>query len=225
MISTYFVHQESLDNLDGNCNDIDANILLNESRGDRWYLKSHPNANWVWRDDIFDTSELLRLKRMGDLMNVMRAETGSHGTDCLDHRRSMISWVNINSETEWIYRKMTDAVNQVNDAWFKYDLTDMERLQYTRYYSNESGFYKSHIDPIGTSDPFDRKLSFVVQLSNSWDYKGGDLLLHLGHEPVCIPKELGYTVFFPSHTLHEVTPVTYGVRQTLVGWVYGPKLR
>jgi len=32
-------------------------------------------------------------------------------------------------------------------------------------------------------------------------------------------------IFFPSYTLHEVTPVTKGTRYTLVGWVHGPAFK
>ena len=32
-------------------------------------------------------------------------------------------------------------------------------------------------------------------------------------------------IMFPSTMLHEVTPVTRGVRRSLVGWVLGPRLK
>ena len=68
-----------------------------------------------------------------------------------------------------------------------------------------------------------RKLSFSVQLSHPNDYRGGDLLLNNGAES--ISKNKGSMTLFPSHTLHEVTPVTKGVRYSLVGWVIGDKLK
>jgi len=34
-------------------------------------------------------------------------------------------------------------------------------------------------------------------------------------------KEQGTLIAFPSHTLHEVTPITEGRRYSLVGWITG----
>jgi len=37
-----------------------------------------------------------------------------------------------------------------------------------------------------------------------------------------LSRALGSISFFPSYTIHEVTPVTSGVRYSLVGWACGP---
>jgi PKHD-type hydroxylase len=70
-----------------------------------------------------------------------------------------------------------------------------------------------------------RKLSFSVMLTDPGDYKGGELLLKTSFKPMKTPKKRGTVVFFPSFVLHEVTPVTEGIRKTLVGWVLGPNFR
>lgn len=77
-----------------------------------------------------------------------------------------------------------------------------------------------HLVPL----PHNRKLSMSLQLSDPNDYEGGELLLHLSHNPTVISKQKGMMVFFPSHTLHEVTPVTKGERYSLVAWIHGSKL-
>jgi PKHD-type hydroxylase len=64
-----------------------------------------------------------------------------------------------------------------------------------------------------------------VQLSDPSDYEGGDLLLHISADPKKAPKNQGQVILFPSHTLHEVTPVTKGIRYSLVAWVTGPKFK
>jgi PKHD-type hydroxylase len=66
-----------------------------------------------------------------------------------------------------------------------------------------------------------RKLSFVLQLSDPKDYKGGELQIHLGEEPTVMKKEQGALFAFPSPTLHEVTAITKGRRYSLVGWITG----
>jgi PKHD-type hydroxylase len=64
-----------------------------------------------------------------------------------------------------------------------------------------------------------------LQLTNPNEYKGGDLILHLGNEPTILSKEQGKLYAFPSYTLHEVTPVTKGTRYSLVAWITGPHFK
>jgi PKHD-type hydroxylase len=66
-----------------------------------------------------------------------------------------------------------------------------------------------------------RKLSFVIQLSDPKDYKGGELQIHLSDTPEVMKKEQGTLIAFPSYILHEVTPITKGKRYSLVGWITG----
>lgn len=61
-------------------------------------------------------------------------------------------------------------------------------------------------------------------LTNESEYEGGNLDFEIkrknntGH----LPMKQGSIAIFPSFVLHKVTPVTKGVRYSLVGWVYGP---
>ena len=70
-----------------------------------------------------------------------------------------------------------------------------------------------------------RKLSLSLQLSAPEDYEGGDLELWFGGEPVKANRERGMITFFPSYVMHRVTPVTKGVRYSLVCWVSGPPFK
>ena len=38
-------------------------------------------------------------------------------------------------------------------------------------------------------------------------------------------REQGSIIIFPSFVYHQVTPVTRGLRQSLVGWIAGPTFR
>jgi PKHD-type hydroxylase len=40
-------------------------------------------------------------------------------------------------------------------------------------------------------------------------------------EPTKIKKEKGFIAMFPSFMLHRVTPITSGIRKTLVIWICG----
>ena len=65
----------------------------------------------------------------------------------------------------------------------------------------------------------------VLQLSDPSEYEGGELQLLTGKEPTTIQKQRGLITVFPAWTLHQVTPVTKGTRQTLVAWISGPSFK
>ena len=64
-----------------------------------------------------------------------------------------------------------------------------------------------------------------VQLSKSESYEGGDVVIHAGPDEVEISREAGVASIWPSWTLHEVKPITGGVRYCLVAWAHGQPYR
>ena len=68
-----------------------------------------------------------------------------------------------------------------------------------------------------------RKLSVSVQLSDPNHYKGGNLefadFIGTPEQKYLRPK--GTVIVFPSFIPHQITPVTEGVRHSLVGWYEG----
>ena len=62
-------------------------------------------------------------------------------------------------------------------------------------------------------------------MSDPNDYEGGDLQLNTGGSIISVKKEVGLICFFPSFVLHRVTPITSGVRTSLVTWLCGANLR
>lgn len=70
-----------------------------------------------------------------------------------------------------------------------------------------------------------RKLSVVLQLSNPNEYEGGELQMNTGGSIINVPKEKGLICFFPSFVLHRVTPLSSGLRRSLVTWLCGVNLR
>lgn len=144
-----------------------------------------------------------------------------------DYRNSSVIWINNTkqSEIQNVYKKICSQIIDLNNNIVKYDLTDIESLQYTIY--EEGQFYKKHIDMSNKLQPGDiqRKLSFSVQLSDPMEYEGGDLIIYDTEKGTQASKIQGSATFFSSLILHEVTPVTKGKRLALVGWVWGPRFR
>ena len=71
-----------------------------------------------------------------------------------------------------------------------------------------------------------RKLSVVMMLNDpEKDFEGGEFQMNMSSEDKAetIHMRKGRIVFFPSFFIHRVTPVTKGIRRSLVIWVTGPK--
>lgn len=194
---------------------------------DVWTLHTHQVNAYCWYSGGFSDEELDKLCSLSDRIFIQKAKIGGNLEDTTgeikeDIRNTNIGWVPINREEEWIYRKLTDITLAANEQWFDFDLRHIEALQFTVY---ENGMhYMKHIDTMTESiGLYPRKLSFSLQLTDPSEYDGGDLLIHNGHEPIVAEKGRGTITYFPSYMLHEVTPVTRGVRKALVGWIHGPK--
>ena len=84
-----------------------------------------------------------------------------------------------------------------------------------------NGFFEWHMD-FGAGNISNRKLSITVQLSDPEEYEGGELQFMINQNIITAPKEKGTAIIFPSFALHRVTPVTSGVRKSIVGWIGGP---
>jgi len=139
-------------------------------------------------------------------------------------RSSDISWLTPDSDHRWLFDKIRDCMNAVNSDWFRYNLVGFEGVQFTKYSyrAGRSDFYSSHVDTTSSNGTV-RKLSFTIQLSDPESYSGGEVILYKSLiDSVAIGKAVGSISFFPSYTIHEVAPVTRGVRYSLVGWGRGP---
>ena len=189
------------------------------------YLSSH--VPWAYWDGAFSEKELDWLQNRAKA-NVAKAQVGDGAGGMVDPniRRSLLSWLDNTPDSEWVFKKLAHIVSILNAECFRFDLSGFgEPIQLTNYDESENGMYGWHVDFGGKNSP-SRKLSIVLQLSDAVDYEGGILEL----QPSCkdilqMSKQRGRIVVFPSWTLHQVTPVTKGVRQSLVAWISGAPFR
>jgi PKHD-type hydroxylase len=135
-------------------------------------------------------------------------------------RKSNIKWLPVNDEWNWVYDRVSNQIMEANKALWQFNLhTIIDNIQYTEYESN-GGHYDWHLD-IGPRSINHRKVSVVIQLSDPDDYVGGNLELHPGSNSFAVPRGKGTVVVFPSFLLHRVTPLTSGLRRSLVLWAGG----
>lgn len=142
-------------------------------------------------------------------------------------RKSPIAWIQPREDTFFMFERLNEVVAHVNFSPFQLDLVQFDGFQYSKYKA-PGGHYHWHTDTtLDSPNGLYRKLSVVVALNDPDEYEGGDLLLNLRgdqEKPEVIRLKKGEAIFFYSHIPHTVTPVTKGVRCTLVTWCMGPKL-
>lgn len=142
-----------------------------------------------------------------------------------DIRRSKIFWLPINDDTKPLHNRIGNLVSSLNAELYNFDITMLQSIQYAEYHGSDAGTYHNHLDWAPNTINA-RKLSLSIQLSDDAEYEGGDLQITMSHRDNFVASRIkGDAVIFPSFLLHGVTPVTKGVRKSLVVWVEGPEWR
>jgi PKHD-type hydroxylase len=193
-------------------------------------LTPHSEAQepFAWWENGFNNQELNWLQqKTREAKEQAGVGDGNRGVIDPSIRRSGLNWINNNQETQWVFEKLGHIVSSLNAQCFRFDLTGFgEHIQLTNYDSAEQGMYGWHVDMGPSTTSPCRKLSLVLQLSDPVDYEGGVLELQPhGKDVIKMRKQRGLVVVFPSWTLHQVTPVTQGSRQSLVAWITGPAFK
>ena len=129
-------------------------------------------------------------------------------------------------------------LREANKIQFNYDLTYFQPIQFGEY--KDGGFYGWHKDDDGNAidEPNEiRKLTAVLVVSNPDTFEGGELQFYNGDRPMEDMGEItaeqvtndiksqGSVVVFDSRDWHRVTPVTKGVRHSIVCWTVGPNFK
>lgn len=192
-----------------------------------WSLKNMSIPEVMSIPNALTLQECDEVIKLGKAFEINQSKTEDN-TGFSNMRVSMNSWIPPCDITIWLFKKVSDYINEMNNRYYEFELRSVENFQFTEYDVTYSGFYGPHLDRFLTeSSPGNhRKLSLTLQLSDPGDYEGGELRLFTGgNTPIVAPKEKGTITFFPSTILHEVTPVTSGRRLSLVSWISGPKFK
>jgi PKHD-type hydroxylase len=185
-----------------------------------------PGGTIAWHG-LFTDKELDRLERHCDGLATEQARVTGDGYGSI--RSTRVAWVHRDTEvTENLYRKMEQVVLRLNAEHFRSDLSGLTTLQHALYRESDAGYFDWHIDY--GRDPNDpgqepRKITLSVQLSDSDSYDGCDLEVRAAHLIDVAPRQRGALVAFRANALHRVTPITRGIRKSLVAWAAGPEYR
>ena len=183
------------------------------------------HMNYYYFTNAFTQEEILKIIEIGENLPITPGTTVGHDNEVgvSEYRVSDISWIDETEETAWIYEKIANYAKIANKEMWNFDIWDyQDLLQFTKYYG-DGGHYDWHVDlGPGISN---RKLSCVLQLSSPEEYEGGVLQMNPGGNIIEVPQGLGTICFFPSFLLHRVTPLTSGIRKSLVTWLCGAHFR
>lgn len=139
-------------------------------------------------------------------------------------RKTNVTWI---KPERLINRAIWGFVNEANDNYFRFDIKGFENVQFGKY--GVGDYYDWHTDNTNIDQKKEqiRKLSLTVQLSDPDSYEGGEFQFFNGAKPEIIPniQKQGSIVVFDCGSWHRVTPVTKGIRYSMVMWVVGSNFK
>ena len=112
---------------------------------------------------------------------------------------------------------IASAALHSENEWWNFDLDNVEQLCVKKY--TRGNYAKPHCD---FGAPTARKISMVCLLSDPADYEGGSL--SFGNGQLGAHRQ-GCATIYPAFRMHEVSPVTAGVRYVLITWARGADFR
>ena len=181
-------------------------------------------------EDFLTEQEINRIITAPEWDRLENAVVGGQDNNSVlntDIRTSEVAWMNKSSYNEPLWDRLSTVVAEVNRRYFHFDLYGFyEPFQLGMYRAENQGHYDWHTDMAMTDNNVPRKLSMSLLLNDPSEFEGGNLEIKgINNEPMNLELKKGRAWFFPSWVLHRVTPITRGVRKSLVVWVGGPPFK
>jgi PKHD-type hydroxylase len=189
---------------------------------------------YVFKPSAFPAGFCDRVMEEGEKLKILTGATlglkGKLGTNT-KARDSKLAFFDLEPQFQWIFDTVLEPVFAANKQHWHFHVSACEAMQYTTYGVGQ--FYGWHVDqhsepyPDGPFKGLTRKLSITIQLSEPDDYEGGEFELrdycdYDSVQTITGIRPRGSVFVFPSFLMHRVTPVTRGVRRSLVCWIVGP---
>jgi len=194
------------------------NKIITEPKWKSWIVQT--------TTPLFTPEQCRKIIASGRSQQPQQAQVGMNkpggGTDT-KKRVTTISWIPF-KEMEPMYTDLYKFIQKANENHFGFgDIRITENAQFTEY--PEGGFYDWHMDcDVNMAhEPPVRKISMTLLLNDPSEFEGGDLELMSSGKFAELKQ--GHAIIFASFLNHRVSPVTRGVRQSLVVWFGGKPFR
>ena len=181
--------------------------------------------DFCYWENFLDDSDINHILARSEWHNQSDAQIGGgfEGQVNKEKRRTNVSWMFPDQDNQHIWEKITNTIWTANRQFFRFDLRGCyEAMQLGVYTEHDQGHYDWHIDSGLETNTVPRKLSMALLLSDPSEFEGGQLQVMRAGVPESVEQKRGRAWFFPSYLMHRVTPVTKGIRRSLVMWVGGP---
>lgn len=175
----------------------------------------------IHRDNFLSESQCIKLIKYFESKESKDSElAGTYDKNLLNKE------VRNTRELVLVDEKLTNKLKKVfelaNVSTYNYDIKEMEEVKLLKY--TQGGRYKWHTD-CGAKEISIRKLSAIVQLSDENSYEGGDLEFGItnetGESNYTARRTRGSIIIFPAFLSHRITPITNGIRYSLITWING----
>lgn len=186
------------------------------------------HTQWWHCPSVLTSAECSRLLKHALKHYPARPATVGHGGSSRvdkDLRRSTVRWLDYaDLDLLWFFRRIERETLNAN-ARFGLDIQHSStEWQLTEYDGSEKQHYDWHQDSSELcKEPYERKLTLVMQLSPPTDYEGGTFELKGDPIPPNYFRAPGDLLFFRSNLWHRANEVTKGKRFSLVSWIKGPR--
>src|SRR5262249_23000923 len=135
--------------------------------------------NWdtfCFYENAFTDEECDKIIQLGKEIKAQESLVGGKVDGEANHeiRKSRLSWLNWNQDTDWIFERIAKNAYDANSLRYRFNISGfLEPLQFTQY-TQENDHYDWHQDS-GPGNFSIRKLSAVLLLSDDKNYEGGNL--------------------------------------------------
>ena len=129
------------------------------------------------------------------------------------------SELNWDEDIDWVFVKLSKWISTLH---LGFELITPPHAVFRKYEIGD--FFMKHIDEPPNPTPR-RYMTVCVQLSNEFDYEGGDMYVYRNDVKELIPRTIGYTYTFGVKVPHEVTPIIKGSRKSLTIFISEPHIK
>jgi len=186
----------------------------------------------VHKDDFLTEQRCDELIKMFDNSEQYKATVAGtyngNGADIVNENVRKVQEVRFSEEIVLsdgfnLNKNLMMACEMANTLFFNFDIAnEFSNVRMLRY--EDTGKYDWHLD-IGNEETSVRKITAIVQLSDENDYDGGNFEFSMtdktGENTAVGSRKKGSLILFPSYLGHRVSPLTRGVRYSVLTWMLG----